>query len=368
MNEPRARILVVDDEEPNRRLLVEILNANGHTATAVSGVSEAKAMLAKQPVELVLTDMTMPGETGLDLVRYVNLAYPDIATVMVTASDDAELAQSVIWSGCYGYVTKPFSASEITINVLNALRRRELEIDNRRHRHRLEAMVKERTKELWGALSDLERSREEVKLAQEETVHRLALAAEFRDDETSRHIDRMSRYCELLAAQVGWTGEKATLIRLASVMHDIGKIGIPDSILRKPGKLNDLEYRHMQKHPMFGFKILANSNSDLMTTAASIALTHHEKMDGTGYPQGLPAERIPQAGRIAAIADVFDAITTDRVYRKALPLHQAIGIMKQGRGTQFDPELLDIFLSSMDHALRIKEEAEENAQVVRLDA
>ena len=361
-----ARILVVDDEESNRRLLVALLTRQGHTPTPVGSVSEAKRVLGESEFDLVLTDMTMPGESGLDLIRHVSQAYPNTATVMVTGRDDTQLAQSVILNGCYGYITKPFGAGEIAINVLNALRRLDLEIENRKHRDRLQKMVKDRTKELWTALSDLERSREELRLAQEETVHRLSIAAEFRDDETSKHITRMSRYCELLAAQVGWTGERATLIRLASVMHDIGKIGIPDDILRKPGKLTPDEYLFMQKHPMFGFKILANSNSELMTTAATIALTHHERMDGDGYPQALPAGRIPVIGRIAAIADVFDAVTTDRVYRKAYPLNEALDIMRAGRGSQFDPELLDMFFALMDQILRIKQQAEDVATEIKV--
>ena len=221
---------------------------------------------------------------------------------------------------------------------------------------RLEDMVRSRTQELWDAIAELERVKEDLRTSREETVHRLSIAAELKDDETPRHIERMSRYCALLLARAGADEEQAELVRVASVMHDVGKIGIPDAILMKPGPLTPEERLTMQAHAEIGHRILAGSTSPLLEVAATIALTHHEWFDGTGYPQGLTGPTIAKEGRVAAIADVFDALTSDRVFRRAYPIGKAVEMMKEGRGTQFDPELLDVFLDSLDEALGIREE------------
>ena len=221
---------------------------------------------------------------------------------------------------------------------------------------RLEEMVRSRTQELWTAIAELERVKEELRTSREETVHRLSIAAELKDDETPGHIARMSRYCALLLARTGGDEEQAELVRVASVMHDVGKIGVPDAILMKPGPLTPEERLTMQTHAEIGFKILAGSTSPLLEVAATIALSHHEWFDGAGYPQGLSGPTIAKEGRIAAIADVFDALTSDRVFRKSYPIGKAVEMMKEGRGTQFDPELFDVFLDSLDEALGIREE------------
>ena len=252
--------------------------------------------------------------------------------------------------------SKPFQSNEILISVTNALRRRALEIEHRGHQTHLEQMVRERTAELWNAIRDLETTQESLRKSREETVKRLAIAAEFRDDETGRHVQRMSRYCALLAREMGADSERADTIRLASQMHDVGKLGIPDNILRKPGPLTADERKIMQKHCEIGWRILAESQSELLDVAATIALTHHEHIDGAGYPDGLSGKDIPFEGRIAAIADVFDALTTDRVYRTAMPLGRALDIMREGRGTHFDAEALDIFFEGLDEVIRIHED------------
>jgi putative two-component system response regulator len=344
-------------------MLSRLLEKGGYASQAAESAEDALATLAASEFDLVMTDMNMTGETGLDLLKNIQSKYPDVATIMVTGVDDPNLARVALETGAYGYVIKPFEANEILINVANALRRRALEMENRRHRERLEEMVKERTSELWTALQDLEHSREETRISREETIERLAIAAEFRDDETARHIHRMSFYCRLLAEKMGEDSERCDLIRIAAVMHDVGKIGIPDGILLKPGKLTEEEYEAMKQHSPIGHRILAGSSSDLLDLAATIALTHHEKIDGTGYPNGLTGPEIPIEGKIAAIADVFDALTTDRVYRKAFTLPESINIMKEGRGTHFDSDLLDLFLESLDVALQIKAKVEGGATI-----
>ena len=201
----------------------------------------------------------------------------------------------------------------------------------------------------------LQMTQRELLLTQEAVVERLSIAAEFRDDETARHVQRMSRYTALLAGRAGASPERAEQVRMAAVMHDVGKIGIPDSILLKPGKLTPEERRIMEQHSEIGYRILSGSRSELLTLAAQIAWTHHERVDGNGYPRRLAGDDIPLEGRIAAIADVFDALTSNKVYKKASPLQQAVEIMREGRGTHFDADLLDLFLGSIDEVVRIKE-------------
>jgi putative two-component system response regulator len=189
-------------------------------------------------------------------------------------------------------------------------------------------------------------------------VNRLSIAAEFRDNETAQHIRRMSHYCALLAAKTGMDREKTDLIRVASQMHDVGKIGIPDSILLKNGRLTPQERIVIEQHPGIGHRILRGSTSELLQIAATIALSHHERIDGAGYPNKIKGDDIPIEARVAAIADVFDALTTNRVYRGAFHLQEAVDIMKEGRGTQFDADLLDLFLESLSEVLEIKGELE----------
>jgi cyclic di-GMP phosphodiesterase len=351
-----ARILVVDDEEPIRRVIARLLQRNGYECETAGDAEEAMMLLKERDFALVLTDMDMPGTSGLDLIMQIVAMYEDIATVMVTGMDDAKLADAALKIGAYGYIIKPFESNEILINVMNALRRRGLEIENRNHRLRLEQMVRDRTAELWEAIARLEKAEKNLRQSREETVQRLSIAAEFRDDETAQHIQRMSRYCALLARKAGEDTERCELIRVASLMHDVGKIGIPDQILLKPAPLTPEERTIMEQHSEIGYRILAGSQSELLRLAAEIAWTHHERVDGSGYPLGIKGNEIPLDGRIAAIADVFDALTSDRVYKKAFPLGRAIEIMREGRGVHFDPKLLDMFLDSMDEVLLIRDQ------------
>ena len=229
------------------------------------------------------------------------------------------------------------------------------ERDVRKQLARLEEMVRARTGEMWNYVAELEKAKRDLWLLQEETVQRLSLVAEFRDDETQGHVMRMSHYCALVADRLGLDPDRCEQIRMASALHDVGKIGVPDHILMKPGPLNDEEWAVMQRHCEIGHRILSGSQSDVLNLAATIALTHHERVDGSGYPQGLRDDAIPLEGRIAAIADVFDALTTNKVYRPAKSMTEAIDIMVEGRGHHFDPTLLDLFLSEKSRILGIKE-------------
>ena len=346
-------ILIVDDEEPIRRLLGYLLEPHGYKVALAGEAREARQRMESGSYALVLCDVNMPGESGMDLIRHILTQYPSTAVIMITGLDSPVLANAALDMGAFGYVIKPFEANEVLINVANALRRRKLEIENAMHRENLEEVVRTRTIALQQELEWLERSEKELRLSREETIQRLAIAAEYRDSSTAQHIQRMSHYCELLARRYGLSPERCDLIRTASPMHDIGKIGTPDHVLLKPGKFTPEEFKVITQHTEIGYRILAGSDSELLKVAALIAWTHHERFDGTGYPRGLKGETIPLEGRITAIADNFDALTTQRVYKPAYDFDHAKELMLKERGKHFDPELLDIFFDSMEEITRI---------------
>lgn len=351
-----TRILVVDDEEPIRRLLGYMLQTHGYETVLASDARDARMKLNEQPFALMLCDVNMPGESGMDFVRNILNLYPHTAVIMVTGLDSSMLANAALDMGAFGYIIKPFESNEVLIDVTNALRRRRLELENRLHRENLEDIVRTRSMALQQALEWLERSEKELRLSREETIQRLAIAAEYRDSATAQHIQRMSHYCELLARKYGLSSERCELIRTASPMHDIGKIGTPDHVLHKPGKFTQEEFDVISQHAEIGYRILGGSDSELLKVAASIAWTHHERWNGSGYPRKLKGEAIPLEGRIAAIADAFDALTTQRIYKPAFTLEHAVDLMRKHRGEHFDPELLDIFLSSLNDIKRIHDQ------------
>ena len=236
---------------------------------------------------------------------------------------------------------KPFAKSELLVQVDNALEKRRLVIENRSYTQRLEETVREQTSI--------------IRAAHEETIYRLVRASLCRDEETGAHIQRTGLYSELLASAIGWSSEQCDRIRLAAPMHDIGKLGIPDSILCKPEKLTNEEMLVMQTHTTLGAKMLAGSSSVVLQMAEQIAIGHHERWDGTGYPSGLAGAQTPQTARIVAIVDVYDAITHDRVYRPAMSEPEISRIMSAGRGTHFDPELLDAFMTLLPEMRAIAE-------------
>lgn len=351
-----ARVLIASDDGGVCRALVSLLGDNGYDCTAVEDIAEARAFLAQEDFALVLSDMDLPGLSGFALVMEVGRDYPDSAIFMLAGLDDPALVTNALEMGAYGYMVKPLEPNEVLINVANALRRRTLEMENRRHQEELEQLVRSRTDDLRLAVARLERVELELRNSREETIERLSIAAEFRDNETIKHIKRMSGYCEILARGSGLDEEHCEMIRVASQLHDVGKIGMPDHILTKHGPLSDEERSIMQQHTEIGYRILAGSNSEVLSIAASIALTHHERVDGTGYPRGLSGESIPLEGRIVAVADVFDGLTSERVYKKAVPLDAAKGVLSGEADRQLDGDLVDLFLSSMDYILPIRDQ------------
>jgi putative two-component system response regulator len=342
------RILVIDDDPAILRLIQLLLEDAGYQCTTAESAAEARRVAAADTFSLALCDMTMPNESGLDLARHLCACHPELAVVMVTAVDDPEIARLALDCGAYGYVVKPFTRSVLHIAVVNALHRRRLERENRRHREQLTELVRGRTAELEGAVERLAESEQALRSSREETIRRLAKAVALRDGETGDHALRVSTICGNVARTVGLPPDRCELIRIASPLHDIGKIGIPDSILRNPYPLTSEEWRVIRQHPEIGHRMLSGSGEDMLDLAAVMALTHHERMDGSGYPRGLRGEAIPIEGRIAAVADVFDALTSNRVYQAARPVDEALEIVCEGRGALFDPDVIDAFLASVE--------------------
>ena len=334
------RVLIVDDEEPVREMIARMVTSGEELeCETAADAAEARMLLAREGFSIVICDVNMPGESGTDLTIWIREHHPDVAVLMATGIDDPQLAQSVLEIGAYGYLVKPFKRHEVQINVANALGRRRLEQENRDHRALLEQRVEERTQEL-------RRSREE-------TIRRLSLAIEFRSRETGEHVERIGSGAALVARRLRLDPGRCELIRLAAPLHDVGKIGISDEILLKSEGLTESERQRMEDHAEIGYRLLTGSGSDLLETAATIAWTHHECWDGSGYPRKLSGNAIPIEGRITAVLDVFDALTHDRVYRPAMPIATALEMIRMGRATHFDPVVLDAFLDTIEDLLAL---------------
>jgi putative two-component system response regulator len=346
-----ARILVVDDEDAVRQVFRRILERGRHTVLEGGGVTRALELLACDSFDVVLCDVSMPDGSGMDLARHVTTNLEDTAIVLISGIDDLSIAGDAIAVGAYTYLVKPVTANELLINVSSALRRRDLERERRLYVEELEAKVLARTAALQQAVRRLDVSEAASRGAEREIVERLVTALTLRSEETGGHIQRVGRYAALLANRRGVPGD----LQVAAMLHDVGKLGVPDSILLKPGHLTDDEFSIIKRHSRLGHDLLAGGHTSVLVLGARIALSHHERWDGTGYPNGLAGEAIPIEGRIVAAADVFDALTSDRVYRAAMSPEQAAEVMLDGRGRQFDPDIVDTLVQSIDDLLRIRE-------------
>jgi len=312
-----------------------------------ANVPEARRMLSEEPFDLVLSDVMMPEESGFSLLAHVRETYPDTAVIMVTAVDDPRTAEPVAKNGAYGYLIKPFEPSAILINVAAALHRRDETLSQQLRNAELEKSVTSAGKELEDALDRLSIADAAWTASQEETVDRLAQAAEWRDPATGHHLQQMSIYVARLATTVGLPAEQVEQLRIASKMHDVGKIALPDDVLLKQGTFTPEERLIMQKHSEIGARMLEGSDSALLKLAAEVALTHHEHYDGGGYPRGLAGTALPLEGRIVAVGDVYDALRSERPYKMAYSVDRSVEILSGERGTLLDPELVDLFIEKV---------------------
>ncbi|MDZ7799844.1 MAG: response regulator [Trueperaceae bacterium] len=356
-----ARILFVDDEEVNLVLLRRIMERQGYRAVLTcDDPHRAQGLITEHDVDLLITDLRMPTLNGLELISQVMAGRPPddwfpVAVITADTSPDAE--QEALERGAKDVITKPFRAAQIHLRVQNLLRTRFYHQALVQHAAHLETQVRARTTELEMARLDL--------------LERLALAAEFRDYVTGRHTQRVGRLAALLAGRLGMEASRVELLERAAPLHDVGKIGIPDAILLKPGRLSTPEFEAMQEHVDVGAQLLAEGHSELMALARTVALTHHERWDGSGYPRGLSGDEIPLEGQLVALADVFDTLVNERPYKPAWPVDTAVAEIRQQRGRWFAPRVVDAFIQVLrddpDLLARLDREAADGAPAPSLD-
>jgi putative two-component system response regulator len=364
----RPTVLVVDDDERMRDATERILKRAHYRVVQAASAAEARLAWVAHHPEVALVDLELGGEPGSALLDETWVRDLDTALVVLTGSDDVDVASESFAHGASGYVVKPFTANELLMQVSSALRRRHLERAVADHVRELEHKVIESTTGIGDLRTRLESVTSGSSLADERLVQHLCSAVCLRDDDTGRHIERVSVTAAALADWCGFIVDPAPALRLAAALHDVGNIGIPDWVLLKAGRLTPDERRIIERHCELGHALLSGSTSPILILAASVALNHHERWDGNGYPNRRRGEDIPLEARIAAVADVFDALTRDREYRAALPLDTAIDVMLRDRGGLFDPKLLDLFLDRLDDVLDLTRTLPdpERARVTRL--
>ena len=332
----RATVLIVDDTPANISLLAGLLKDSYRTVVAKSGEQALTRVFSGQLPDLILLDILMPGIDGYEVCRRLkeDPRSKYIPVIFISAMDNTGDEEKGLEVGAVDYITKPISPpivlARVRTHIALAMQRNEL---LREVAHRTE---------------ELERSRREL-------IRRLGLAAEFKDNETGLHVQRMAEYTRLMALEMGFTKIDADTLASAAPMHDIGKLGIPDEVLCKPGRLTNEEFQTIKEHPEIGARILENPDSELLKVAQQVALFHHEKWDGSGYPHGLKGEEIPLVARIAALADVFDALVSERPYKKAWTLEAALDLFEEQKGLHFDPNVVEAFKRVLPQVVEIKE-------------
>ncbi|SLM31351.1 Response regulator receiver [Desulfamplus magnetovallimortis] len=351
-------ILIVDDMPSNLQVLGQILKSQKYIIMVASNGQTALNMVVDRKPDLILLDIMMPEMDGFEVCRRLKSsdATKSIPIIFLTAKTDSEDVLKGFEMGAVDYITKPFNAAELLSRVRTHIELRMLQTN-------LESAVDSRTKELHSALDKLKIMHSTLQGTYLEIINRLALAAEYRDNETGQHVLRMSHFSSLLARAAGFDENYCHNLLHASSMHDVGKIGIPDSILLKPGKLTSEEFEIMKSHTIIGGELLSGIDSDVCHLARAIALTHHEKWNGKGYPNALSGKKIPMEGRIVAVADVFDALTSVRPYKKAWETDDAIALLKKEKGEHFDPYLVDLFIDNLPGILEIKHEFVEDEEL-----
>ena len=332
MTAKRGDILIVDDEDAIRSLLHKKLTSEGYRCREAASAEQALDKLKNSIVELVLLDIRMPGKSGLELLPEIKASRPDTAVIMATATIDTKVAIQCMKQGAYDYITKPFELDEVVISVGRAFEKRRLELENKDYQQHLEDKVVEQA--------------EKIRASFLSAVTALAHALEAKDKYTSGHSQRVADISVTIAREMGLSPESIVKIKLAGLVHDIGKIGVRESVLNKPSRLTDEEFEHIRKHPEIGEHILAplSSSEGILKWVRN----HHERYNGTGYPDRLKGAQIPLCARILAISDAYEAMTSERPYRKAMSNKTARTEIERGKGTQFDPEVADSFFKSRD--------------------
>ena len=336
------RILVVDDDPLVCRMTVRALSERGYACCSATNVSDALDRAGTTPPDVVITDIHLPGASGLELLLALKKQHPDTEVLIFTGFSSVETAVRALTEGAFAYLTKPLDMEALFHQIARALEHRLLLIERRQYTELLEERVREKTEELQNAYHEM--------------TERLVRACCFRDVETGAHIRRVGLLSAALARIIGWPEWKVESIRVAAPLHDIGKTAIPDGILCKPGKLTEEEMQVMKTHTIIGAELLYGARSPVMQMAREIALCHHERWDGMGYPRGLCRTRIPEPARIVAVTDVYDALSHDRVYRRAYPRQRVVKMLQEGSGTQFDPSCLEPFLAHLPLMERILQE------------
>lgn len=351
------KILVVDDDPAIRDGLREILLSEGYEVDVAEDGKKALDKLSTFFPDIILTDYLMPEMDGITLCKIIknDPNTVDIGVILITGVGDFETRVKGLLAGADDFLNKPFMYPELQARIKSLTKVKLYHDFLKDYQRRLEEEVEKKTAALLKSNLELQLALKEIEDLSLEIIFRLAKAAEYRDEHTGYHIQRISHYAVTIGINIGLNNEALEVLRYASPLHDIGKLGIPDSILLKPGALMKEEWEIMKQHTLIGANILKGSKIKYLKAAEKIALYHHERWDGTGYPEGLKGSKIPLLARITAIADVFDALTSDRPYRKALSVDEAFTIIEEGKGKHFDPELVDIFFKVKEEILTIKE-------------
>jgi len=352
-----VKILVVDDDPNIREFIRDFLLEEGYEVETAENGRQALEILKDFNPDIVLTDYLMPEIDGITLCRSLknDPETIDIGVVLITGVNDLETRIKGLSAGADDFLGKPVMIPELKARIRSLSKVKFYHDFMKDYQKKLEEEVEKKTADLLKANLELKLAYTEIKELSLETIYRLARAAEYRDEHTGYHIQRIAHYSVVLGTHLGLSNEALEVLKYASPLHDIGKLGIPDAILLKPGALSPEEWKIMKMHTTIGAEIIAGSKIKYLKSAEKIALYHHERWDGTGYPMGLKGEKIPLFARIVAIADVFDALTTDRPYRKAMSVEEAFEILKKGRGNHFDPLLVDTFFKIKEEILSIRD-------------
>ena len=337
-------VLIIDDQKTSRHILFQLVKSIGEdlNPVALPGATEALAWLNDHLADLVLVDYQMPEMNGIEFITYFrgHRAYEHVPVIMVTSAEDRQVRYEALEAGATDFLTKPVDHHECRARCRNLL-----------IQHQQYKIISDKSRWLERRVAE---ATSEIRIRERETLLRLAKAGEYRDEETGNHVIRMAKYSRLIAEYLGFSEDEAEAIEMAAPMHDIGKIGIRDDVLLKPGKLTPEEFEIMKSHTTIGYDILKNSPSKYLQMGAIIALGHHEKFDGTGYPYGKKGAEIPIEARIVAVADVFDALTSERPYKNAWSIDSVLEHMEQQSGKHFDPECFEALKAQLDAIMKIQ--------------